>query len=143
MAPKDPLLASLKVCVLNLQSHGDVVADSNPHLSSCCELLELVFRKGLQQSVLSLVHRDYWHCYEQLLHQDACGRLSALSLAVEQSRVCGKLLSAQGRGRYLLRLALSRKTLSQFFTHLLHTPRILEWYSPASSIIRKEEFAVY
>lgn len=52
--------------------------------------------------------------------------LSALSLAVEQTRVCRKLLSAQGRGRYLLRLALSRKVLPQFFTHLLHTARLLE-----------------
>lgn len=74
MAPKDPLLGSLKVCVLNLQSDGETVTDSKPHLASCCELLELVLRKGLQQPVLSLVHRDYWHCFEQLPHQDACGR---------------------------------------------------------------------
>ncbi|XP_041830242.1 uncharacterized protein si:ch211-250n8.1 isoform X2 [Melanotaenia boesemani] len=140
MAPKDPLLSSLKVCVLNLQSDGEVVTDSSPHLISCCELLELVLRKGLQQPVLSLVNRDYWQCFEQLPHQDACGRLSAVSLAVEQTKVCRKLLSAQGRGRYLLRLALSRKTLAQFFTHLLHTPRLLEWYSPALSILRNEEF---
>uniref|UniRef100_A0A669F7K8 Si:ch211-250n8.1 n=1 Tax=Oreochromis niloticus TaxID=8128 RepID=A0A669F7K8_ORENI len=128
------------VCVLNLQSDGERVTDSNPHLASCCELLELVLRKGLQQPVLSLVHRDYWHCFEQLPHQDACGSLSALSLAVEQTRVCRKLLSAQGRGRYLLRLALSRKVLPQFFTHLLHTARLLEWYSPDLSILRNEEF---
>uniref|UniRef100_A0A3Q0SZZ5 Uncharacterized protein n=1 Tax=Amphilophus citrinellus TaxID=61819 RepID=A0A3Q0SZZ5_AMPCI len=140
MAPKDPLLGSLKVCVLNLQSDGETLTDSNPHLASCCELLELVLRKGLQQPVLSLVHRDYWHCFEQLPHQDTCGSLSALSLAVEQTRVCRKLLSAQGRGRYLLRLALSRKVLPQFFTHLLHTARLLEWYSPDLSILRNEEF---
>lgn len=53
-------------------------------------------------------------------------RLSALSLVVEQTRVCRKLLLAQGRGRYLLRLALRRKALPQFITHLLHTPRVLE-----------------
>lgn len=40
--------------------------------------------------------------------------------------MCRKLLSAQGRGRYLLRLALSRKALPQFISHLLHTPRVLE-----------------
>lgn len=109
------------------------------------------------EPVISLVHRDYWHCFEQLTHQDACGRwdllvyispavrlasislifehsfvvyclgrLSALSLVVEQTRVCRKLLSAQGRGRYLLRLALTRKALPQLITHLLHTPRVLE-----------------
>ncbi|XP_042253076.1 uncharacterized protein si:ch211-250n8.1 isoform X1 [Thunnus thynnus] len=141
MAPKDPLLGTLKVCVLNLQSDGETVTDTNPHLASCCELLELVLRKGLQQPVISLVQRDYWQCFEQLPQQDACGRLSALSLAVEQTKVCRKLLSAQGRGRYLLRLALSRKALPQFITHLLHTPRVLEqWYSPAVSILRNEEF---
>lgn len=26
------------------------------------------------EPVLSLVHRDYWQCFEQLTHQDACGR---------------------------------------------------------------------
>ncbi|XP_054454459.1 uncharacterized protein si:ch211-250n8.1 isoform X2 [Anoplopoma fimbria] len=140
MAPKDPLLGTLRVCVLNLQSDGGIVSDTNPHLASCCELLELVLRKGLQQPVLSLVHRDYWQCFEQLTRQDACGRPSALSLVVEQTRVCRKLLSAQGRGRYLLRLALSRKALPQFITHLLHTPRVLEWYSLEMSILRNEEF---
>ncbi|XP_060883781.1 uncharacterized protein si:ch211-250n8.1 [Labrus mixtus] len=140
MAPKDPLLGTLKVCVLNLQSDGEIVTDSNPHLASCCELLELVLRKGLQQPVLSLVHRDYWHCFEQIPQQDTCGRLSALSLAVEQTRVCRKLLSAQGRGRYLLRVALSRKALPQFIKHLLHTTRVLEWYCPQMSILRNEEF---
>ncbi|XP_035998397.1 uncharacterized protein si:ch211-250n8.1 [Fundulus heteroclitus] len=140
MAPRDPLLASLKVCVLNMQTDGGVVTDSSPHLPSCCELLELVLRKGLQQPVLSLAQRDYWQCFEQLPHHDTCSRLSALSLAVEQTRVCRKLISAQGRGRYLLRLALSRKTLSQFLTHLLHTPRVLECYSPTLSILRGEEF---
>lgn len=28
------------------------------------------------EPVISLVHRDYWQCFEQLLHQDACGRLT-------------------------------------------------------------------
>ncbi|KAM8887838.1 uncharacterized protein ACB058_014243 [Synchiropus picturatus] len=140
MAPKDPLLGTLKVCVMNLKSDDVTVTDRNPHLGSCCELLELVLRKGLQQPVLSLVHRDYWHCFEQLPTQDPCGRLSTVSLVVEQARVCRKLLSAQGRGRYLLRLALSRKTLPQFVTHLLHTPRVVEWYSPTLSILRNEEF---
>ncbi|KAI4796050.1 hypothetical protein KUCAC02_029479, partial [Chaenocephalus aceratus] len=132
MAPKDPLLGTLKVCVLSLQSEGGLVTDSSPHLASCCELLELLLRKGLQQPVLSLVHRDYWHCFEQLNHKDACGRLSSLSLVLEQTRVCRKLLSAQGRGRFLLRLALHRRVLPQLLTHLLHTPRVLEsWRNEA------------
>lgn len=40
---------SHSVCVLNLQSDGETVTDSKPHLASCCELLELVLRKGLQR----------------------------------------------------------------------------------------------
>lgn len=39
----------LPVCVMNLQSDGEMVTDTNPHLASCCELLELVLRKGLQR----------------------------------------------------------------------------------------------
>ncbi|XP_061665764.1 uncharacterized protein si:ch211-250n8.1 isoform X3 [Syngnathoides biaculeatus] len=152
MAPRDPLLSALKVCLLNLQSDGgQTVTDSNPQLTSCCQLLELLLRKGLQQflgcvcaffaePVLSLVTRDYWQCFEQLLHQDTCDRLCTVAWAVEQTKSCRKLLSAQGRGRYLLRLALSRKLLPQFVTHLLHTPGVLEWYSPAFSILRNEEF---
>lgn len=26
------------------------------------------------EPVLSLAHRDYWHCFEQLLQHDTCGR---------------------------------------------------------------------
>ncbi|KAK1881363.1 RUN and FYVE domain containing protein 4 [Dissostichus eleginoides] len=132
MAPKDPLLGTLKVCVLSLQSEGGLVTDNSPHLASCCELLELLLRKGLQQPVLSLLN-----------HKDACGRLSSLSLVLEQTRVCRKLLSAQGRGRFLLRLALHRRVLPQLLTHLLHTPRVLEWYSPEVSILRNEAFLAF
>ncbi|XP_041714615.2 uncharacterized protein si:ch211-250n8.1 isoform X1 [Coregonus clupeaformis] len=140
MPPKDPLLGTLKVCILNLQTEEGTVTDVNPHLSSCCELLELILRKGLQQPVLGLVHRDYWQCFEQLLQHDNCGRLSAVSLAVEQTLACRKLLSAQGRGRYLLRLALRRRVLEGVIKHLLHTPKVLEWYNPAISLLMNEEF---
>lgn len=43
------LCLPLQVCVLNLQTGGDAVTDSNPHLASCCQLLELLLRKGLQR----------------------------------------------------------------------------------------------
>lgn len=62
-------------------------------------------------------------------------RLCAVSLAVEQTTACRKLLTSQGRGRYLLRLALSRKVLQDFIKHLLHTPRIIEvWLCSLLSI---------
>uniref|UniRef100_A0A8C9R4L1 PDZ domain-containing protein n=1 Tax=Scleropages formosus TaxID=113540 RepID=A0A8C9R4L1_SCLFO len=98
--------------------------DSNPQLSSCCQLLELIFRKGLQQPVLALVHRDYWHCLEQLPQLDSCG--SPISLALEQTSACKKLLTPQGKGRYFLRLALKRRILGSVVQHLLHTTRLLE-----------------
>ncbi|XP_077482321.1 uncharacterized protein LOC144092984 [Stigmatopora argus] len=139
MAPRDPLVSALKACLLNLQPF-EAVTDSNPHLSNCCQLLELIFRKGLQQPVLSLVRRDYWQCFEQLLRQDTCGRWHGLARAVEEVKACKKTLSAQGRGRQLIRLALGRGALPGFVAHLLHTPSVLEWYSPAVSIFRNQEF---
>lgn len=53
-------------------------------------------------------------------------RLSAVSLAVQQTTACPKLLSAQGRGRYFIRLMLSRRTLGNVVSHLLHTSSIME-----------------
>ncbi|KAK2866669.1 hypothetical protein Q7C36_002725 [Tachysurus vachellii] len=139
MASKHPLIATLKVCILELQTE-DTVTDASPQLASCCELLELILRKGLLQPVLSLTHRDYWCCFEQLVQLDTCGRLGAVSLAVQQTTACPKLLSAQGRGRYFIRLMLSRRTLGNVVIHLLHTSSILEWYSSDISVLRNEEF---
>ncbi|XP_076123085.1 uncharacterized protein LOC143103165 isoform X4 [Alosa pseudoharengus] len=140
MPPKDPLLETLKVCILNLSQSESPVTDTCLHLSSCCELLELIFRKGLQQPVLSLVQRDYWHGLETLLQNDLCGRLGSVSLAVEQTINCKKLLTAQGRGRYFLRLAVNRRILGNVVKHMLHTPKILEFYSTTISILRNEDF---
>ncbi|XP_026879046.2 uncharacterized protein si:ch211-250n8.1 isoform X2 [Electrophorus electricus] len=139
MPGKDPHTESLKVCILQLQEEG-LLTDSSPPLASCCELLEHILRKGLQKPVLSLTHRDYWHCFEQLLKQDTCGRLGAVSLAVQQTIACPKLLTAQGRGRFFIRLMLSRRILGNVVKHLLHTSRIMEWYRPEVSVLRNEDF---
>ncbi|KAL4648067.1 hypothetical protein GN956_G8978 [Arapaima gigas] len=139
MPPREPLLSALKVCLLSLKTERSVVTDSNPQLSSCCQLLELILRKGIQQPVLGLVHRDYWHCLEQLPQLDTCGsRLSPISLALEQTSACKKLLTPQGKGRYFLRLALNKRILGGVVQHLSHTTKLLEWYSPIS-ILRNEE----
>lgn len=90
----------------------ELIETTFTHCSTHITLIEIALFQALLTAVVSA---DVRVC-----------RLSALSLAVEQTRVCRKLLSAQGRGRYLLRLALSRKALPQFITHLLHTPRVLE-----------------
>ncbi|XP_017557299.1 uncharacterized protein si:ch211-250n8.1 isoform X1 [Pygocentrus nattereri] len=139
MPVKDPLIETLKVCILQLQAEG-TVTDSSPHLATCCELLELILRKGLQQPVLSLTHRDYWYCFEQLLQHDTCGRLSAVSLAVQKTTACPKLLTAQGRGRFFIRLMLAKRTLENAVKHVLHTGRVMEWYSPETSVLRNEKF---
>ncbi|KAJ8264149.1 hypothetical protein GJAV_G00145790 [Gymnothorax javanicus] len=139
MPSKDPLLVTLKACILSFQSDAATVTDASSQLFSCCQLLEVIFRKGLQQPVLGLMRRDYWHCVEQLLQQDSCSGLSPLSLAVEQTSACRKLLTAQGRGRFFLRVALSRKILGSLVQHMLHTPKVLEWYDPEISIFRNEE----
>ncbi|XP_056626915.1 uncharacterized protein si:ch211-250n8.1 [Triplophysa dalaica] len=139
MPAKDPLIETLKVCILNLKSEG-TVTDSSPHLVSCCELLELILRKGLQQPVLSLAHRDYWQCFKQLIQHDTCGRLSSVSLAVQQTAGCCKIITSQGRGRFFIRLMLMKRTLGNVVKHLLHTNRVMEWYCPNVAILRNEEF---
>ncbi|KAK6478353.1 hypothetical protein HHUSO_G20652 [Huso huso] len=140
MSPKEPLLATLKVCILNMQAEGRPVTDENPHLSSCCQLLEIILRKGLQQTGLGLIKRDVWHWLEQLPQQDTCGRQSQFSVSVETAAACKKLLTAQGRGRFFLRLALNRKILGNVVQHLIHTPKLLEWYDPVISVLGNEEF---
>uniref|UniRef100_A0A3B3QG13 Uncharacterized protein n=1 Tax=Paramormyrops kingsleyae TaxID=1676925 RepID=A0A3B3QG13_9TELE len=67
-------------------------------------------------------------------------RLSLISLALEQTSACKKLLTAQGRGRYFLRLALKRRILGSVVLHLSHTSKLLEWYNPTISIVRNDEF---
>uniref|UniRef100_A0AAY4CJI6 Uncharacterized protein n=1 Tax=Denticeps clupeoides TaxID=299321 RepID=A0AAY4CJI6_9TELE len=134
MPLKDPLLETLKVCILNLQSESPVI-DRSPHLSSCCELLELILRKGLQQPILSIVQRDYWHVIDNLRQQDTCGKLGSLSLAAEQTLACKKLLTAQGRGRYFLRMALNRRILGNVVQHVLHVPKLLEVRRHITSIL--------
>lgn len=50
-----------QVCILNLKSEG-TVTDSNPHLASCCELLELILQKGLQRESHTPTHTLLYTC---------------------------------------------------------------------------------
>lgn len=54
-------LCLFQVCILNLKSEG-TVTDSNPHLASCCELLELILRKGLQRELHTPTHTLPYTC---------------------------------------------------------------------------------
>ncbi|KAM4691200.1 uncharacterized protein WCC33_016063 [Rhinophrynus dorsalis] len=140
MAGKEPLLGTLKACVLGLQEVGnDPITDACPHVTPLCDIVEMILRKGLKSGVLGLKKRDYWHWIEELPQQDTCGRLSHLSVLIEKTGACPKVLTAQGRGRYFLRLALNRKYLVATIQHLLHTHKLLEWYDPLLSVLGNEE----
>lgn len=91
-------------------------------------------------------------------------RLSSVSLAVQQTTACSKLITSQGRGRFFIRLMLMRRTLGNVIKHMLHTNRVIEvsrhssdnwklfftdnqhhffssqWYCPNVAILRNEEF---
>ncbi|XP_053565058.1 uncharacterized protein LOC128655463 isoform X2 [Bombina bombina] len=93
----------------------------------------------LKGAVLGLKKRDFWDWIEELPMHDTCGRVSHLSVMVEKTRACPKVINTQGRGRYFLRMALNRKSLALAIQHLLHTPKLLEWYDPLLSVLRNEE----
>ncbi|XP_071967993.1 uncharacterized protein [Engystomops pustulosus] len=140
MAGKEPLLGTLKACVLGLQSVGtDPIQDDSPHITPLCDTIEMILRKGLKSGVLGLKRRDYWHWIEELPQHDTCGRLPHISVMIEKTLACPKTLTAQGRGRYFLRMALSRKALAATLQHLQHTHRLLEWYDPFFSVLGNEE----
>ncbi|XP_069608145.1 uncharacterized protein [Ranitomeya imitator] len=140
MAGKEPLLGTLKACVLGLQTeHSETITDDCPHVTPLCDTIEMILRKGLKSGVLGLKKRDYWHWIEDLPQLDACGRLPHISVMIEKTVACPKVLTPQGRGRYFLRLALNRKSLAATVQHLQHTQRLLEWYDPLFSVLGNEE----
>ncbi|XP_064378652.1 uncharacterized protein LOC112982470 [Dromaius novaehollandiae] len=138
MAGKEPLLGALRAAVLRLREGRDPCTDASPHLAPFCQLLETVLRRGLRQPRLGLGTRDYWHWLRQLPPRDAGGRPSALSLGVEEAGACAKVLTAQGRGRYFVRLALNGRLLAAAVRQLAGTPRLLQFYDPANSILGNE-----
>ncbi|XP_068511555.1 uncharacterized protein [Anas acuta] len=138
MAGKEPLLRALRGEVLRFREAGGPCPDTSPHLASICQLLESVLRKGLRQPVWGLRRRDYWHCLEQLFQGDGSSRPNPLSISIRRAATCPKVLTAQGRGRCFLRSALQGKVLAAALRQLAHSPRLLEFYDPASSILGNE-----
>nr|XP_060620645.1 uncharacterized protein LOC132768606 [Anolis sagrei ordinatus] len=141
MSAKEPLLGTLKACILNLQGCSSPHTDTSPHLQSFCETLEMVLRKGMKQPVLGFKKKDYWHWLEQLPNQGTHHSMPHLSVIIEKTNSCEKLLTAQGRGRYFLRHALNRKLLAVALQQLVKAPRLFEWYDPLTSILGNEEFS--
>ncbi|KAM9296821.1 uncharacterized protein PAF06_017767 [Gastrophryne carolinensis] len=141
MAGKEPLLATLKACVLGLQATGsDSITDDSTHVGPLCDVIEMILRKGLKSGALGLKKRDYWHWIEELPQHDTCGRHSHLSVMIENTVACTKVLTAQGKGRYFLRLALNRKSIAVAVQHVQHTQKLLEWYDPLFSVLGNEEY---
>ncbi|XP_018417045.1 PREDICTED: uncharacterized protein LOC108791152 [Nanorana parkeri] len=140
MAGKEPLLGTLKACVLELQTAGsDPINDDSPCLTSLCDVIEMILRKGIKSGVLGIKRRDYWHWIEDLPQHDTCGRVSHLSVMIQNTVSCTKVRTAQGKGRFFLRLALNRKAIAAAAQHLQHTQRLLEWYDPLFSVLGNEE----
>uniref|UniRef100_A0A4W3K9W5 Si:ch211-250n8.1 n=1 Tax=Callorhinchus milii TaxID=7868 RepID=A0A4W3K9W5_CALMI len=112
---------------MKLQAESSPIMDRNPNLNPFCDILELIFRKGIRQPVLGLKRRDYWHLLEQLAHHHSCGELIQLTVALEKTIANKKTLTPQGQGRYFIRLALNQKSLATTIRHLLHTPKLSEF----------------
>ncbi|XP_074745113.1 uncharacterized protein LOC141952017 [Strix uralensis] len=138
MARKEPLLSALKGGVLRLREGGGPCTDTSPHLTSLCQLLESILRRGLRQPAWGFRRRDYWHWLEQLPTGDS-GRPTPLSISIQKAGSCGKVRTVQGHGRYFLRLALQEKVLAAAVRQLAQTPRLLEFYDPVSSILGNED----
>ncbi|KAF7249182.1 RUN and FYVE domain-containing protein 4 [Varanus komodoensis] len=139
MSGKEPLLGTLKVCILDLQGSSSPYKDASPHIQPFCEILEMILRKGIKQPVLGFKRKDYWHWVEQLSQQET--HHSLLLSTIEKVNSCEKVLTAQGRGRYFLRLALNGKLLAVTVQQLIRAPRVFEWYDPVTSILGNEEFS--
>ncbi|XP_030317931.1 uncharacterized protein LOC115599325 isoform X4 [Calypte anna] len=123
--------------VLRLREGRGPCTDTSPHLTSFCQVLETILRKGLRQPTWGFRRRDYWHWLEQLPVGDG-SRPTPLSTSIQQAGSCREVLTAQGRGRHFLRLALQEKLLEEAVRQLARTPRLLEFYDPVSSILGNE-----
>ncbi|XP_061867021.1 uncharacterized protein LOC133627193 [Colius striatus] len=138
MARNEPLLSALKGTVLRLREAGGPCTDTSPHLTSLCQLLESILRKGLRQPAWAFRRWDYWRWLEQLPLGNG-GRPTPLSISIQTVGSCQKVRMAQGRGRHFLRLALQGKMLPAAVQQLTQSPQLLEFYDPLSSILGNEE----
>ncbi|XP_061472186.1 uncharacterized protein LOC133379950 isoform X4 [Rhineura floridana] len=101
----------------------------------------MILRKGIKQPVLGFKRKNYWHWLEQLPHQETHPSMALLSMMIEKTNSCEKVLTAQGRGRYFLRLALNGKLLAVAIQQLIRSRRLLELYDPVTSILGNEDFS--
>lgn len=138
MSVSDPLIKLIKNHIYNL-TISQPVTDAHSSLRPFCELLEIVFRKGLRPntSLFDFTHKDYWNWLENLSHgiTERTVRLHPLfDVAISQVKLSTKVTSAQGRGRLFLRLSLQNKLLHNTIDALLKNSYFLfTWYDPEKS----------
>lgn len=92
-------------------------------------------------SLLGLTKRDYWHWIESLLCiRNVNSRVNpALEIILQAVKKCQKVISAQGRGRIFLRLALQKKVLPVPIEILAKNPLLAEnCYDTRVSILGNE-----
>lgn len=143
MSVSDPLLKLLKSHIYNL-TISQPVTDKHPNLRPFCELLEIIFRKGLKQStsLFDFSHKDYWNWLENIRQGIPNGTLCLhplFDVAIDQVKASSKVTSSQGRGRYFLRMALQNKLLNSTVDVLLKNPNFLyTWYDSFKSFFAND-----
>ncbi|XP_071546011.1 uncharacterized protein [Panulirus ornatus] len=115
MSISDPLIKDLKGHILEATkaSFNGPLLDTQPFILPLCQVLEAIFRKGLNNAVHSafgLTKRDYWSWVEKTAHTSAglqgCFKRTVEAVATNQS-----VTTPQGRGRLFIRHALKSKCL--------------------------------
>ncbi|KAK8402721.1 hypothetical protein O3P69_000814 [Scylla paramamosain] len=115
MSISDPLIKELKGYILEATKTGlsEPVMDTQTFLLPLCEVLETIFRKGLNHTVHSafgLTRRDYWSWVEKTT-QMCAGLDNSYKHIVEAVANNMSVSTPQGRGRLFIRHALKNKCL--------------------------------
>ncbi|KAK2190244.1 hypothetical protein NP493_85g03000 [Ridgeia piscesae] len=123
----------------------DTITDSHPNLRPLCETLEVIFRKGIQQSstIFGRTRRDYWNWVESFVSANASKNRAnpVLAMTVDTVKSSKFVCTKQGRGRYFIRLALQKKVLATLVEQLIRQSNILvimNYYDGGMSIISHE-----
>ncbi|ROT80185.1 RUN and FYVE domain-containing protein 4 [Penaeus vannamei] len=115
MSISDPLIKELKGHVLEATkaSSNGAILDIHPFLLPLCQVLESIFRKGLNNivhSAFGITRRDYWAWIDKTA-QTSAGLQGNFKRIVEEVSSNPSINTPQGRGRLFIRHALKSKCL--------------------------------
>ncbi|XP_042879483.1 uncharacterized protein LOC122257940 [Penaeus japonicus] len=115
MSISDPLIKELKGHVLEATkaSSNGAILDIHPFLLPLCQVLESIFRKGLNNivhSAFGITRRDYWAWIDKTA-QTSAGLQGSFKRIVEEVSSNPSVNTPQGRGRLFIRHALKSKCL--------------------------------